>query len=103
MSDIFSRQRGLVHQEKVESLKVTFEEEASIPQALKHSMKQLADQLGVKNFPSESEGSEFTLSWVHEVNRFRMETRPINDFCILWPRRRISRRHTLRKARSSDF
>ena len=76
MSDIFSRQRGLVHQEKVESPKVTFEDEASIPLALKHSMKQLADQLGVKNFPSKSEGSEFTLSWVHDSIDFEWKHDP---------------------------
>jgi|MEHZ01.3.fsa_nt_MEHZ010906373.1_2 molybdopterin/thiamine biosynthesis adenylyltransferase len=70
MSDIFSRQRGLVHQEKVESLKVTFANEASIPQALKHSMKQIAQQLGVKDFPNTSGGSEFTLSWIHDAIDF---------------------------------
>ena len=76
MSDIFSRQRGLVHQERVESLKVTFVDEALIPQALKHSMKQLADQLGVKNFPSASGDSEFTLSWVHESIDFEWKHDP---------------------------
>lgn len=76
MSDIFSRQRGLVHQERVESLNVTFVDEESIPQALKYSMKQIADQLGVKNFPSESEGSEFTLSWVHDSIDFEWKHDP---------------------------
>lgn len=76
MSDTFSRQRGLVHQERVESLKVTFVNEALIPQALKKSMKQIAQQLGVKEFPSKSEGSEFSLSWAPEAIDFEWKHDP---------------------------
>ena len=80
MKDTFSRQRGLVNQDRVESLKVAFVDEALIPQALKHSMKQLAQQLGVKDFPSESEGSEFTLSWVHDAIDFEWKHDPSRIF-----------------------
>lgn len=80
MKDTFSRQRGLVNQDIVESLKVAFVDEALIPQALKHSMKQLAQQLGVKDFPSESEGSEFTLSWVHDAIDFEWKHDPSRIF-----------------------
>lgn len=76
MSDLFSRQRGLVHQEKVESLKVSFVNKASIPKALKNAMKQIAHQLGVKEFPSKSENSEFSVSWTPEVIDFEWKKDP---------------------------
>ena len=47
MSDIFSRQRGLVDQEKVENLKVAFLDEGAMPLAYKESMIQIAQQLGL--------------------------------------------------------
>jgi molybdopterin/thiamine biosynthesis adenylyltransferase len=80
MSDIFSRQRGLVLQEKVESLKVSFVSEDLIPQALKTTMKQISQQLGVKEFPSKSEDSEFSLSWAPEVIDFDWKKDPSKIF-----------------------
>ena len=64
MSDIFSRQRGLVHQDILESLKVTFEDAASSPSMFKDAMIQIAQQLGIQSFPYSSADPDFTIAWV---------------------------------------
>ncbi len=64
MSDIFSRQRGLVHQDILESLKVTFEDADSSPSLFKDAMIQIAQQLGIQSFPYSSADPDFTIAWV---------------------------------------
>jgi molybdopterin/thiamine biosynthesis adenylyltransferase len=66
MSDTFSRQRGLVNQVRVESLKVTFWDQESTPSAYKEAMVQIAEQLGVQDFPCASNCSEFGITWAHK-------------------------------------
>jgi molybdopterin/thiamine biosynthesis adenylyltransferase len=66
MSDIFSRQRGLVDQEKLEDLKVAFLDEGAMPLAYKESMILISQQLGINNFPSPIARSSYEVSWAHQ-------------------------------------
>jgi molybdopterin/thiamine biosynthesis adenylyltransferase len=68
LSDKFSRQRGLVNQDRLENLRVSYCEHNVPPPEFIDAMALLAQQLGVKGFPCVSKNSDFMMSWANSSN-----------------------------------
>ena len=68
MSDIYRRQRGLVNQEKLSNLRISFTDLKTFPQHFVDSIELIGQQLGVKQFLTseaciDSESQEFKINW----------------------------------------